>query len=95
MTEQREKPWWLRLDGMPPTTDLDRAVWRHPARWGIGIGTFQFLAWLCVSRFILNASWFLAVSTALFLGAFWAVTQTVLMKAQAEKAGPVVESGGS
>lgn len=86
MPAEREKPWWLRLDGMPPTTNLDRAVWRHPARWGIGIGTFQFLAWLCVSRFILNASWVLAFSTALLLGAFWAVTQTMLMKAQREKA---------
>lgn len=46
----------------------------------------RYMAVSSGSRFILNASWVLAFATALFLGAFRAVTQTMLMKAQRKKA---------
>jgi hypothetical protein len=85
MAEHDEKPWWRRLDGMPPTTKLDEAAWRHPARYGVGLGVFQFVAWLFIAKLIFGASWAVAFATASVIGSFWAGTQTMVMKAQAQR----------
>lgn len=74
MAEHDEKPWWRQMYGLPPTRELPapdtrngrfaRAILRHPARYGWGLGAFMAICWTASFRFAMDAD----TSTAVLLG---------------------------
>lgn len=95
MADNPEKPWWLRLDGLPPvkappssSTRIGRwehAALRRPARFGWGLGVVAGIAWASLFFFIYEAS----VPTSVLLGAgtavLWGLPHTAALRARSRR----------
>ncbi len=95
MADNREKPWWLRLDGLPPvkappspSTRIGRwehAALRRPARFGWGLGVVIGVVWAALFLFIYEAS----VLTSVLLGAgtavLWGLLQTAVLRSRSNR----------